>query len=290
MVYEGAVYRPPSEANSLIIQATIGCSHNKCTFCSMYKDKIFRIRENEEIFDDLNDARKRYSQVKRIFLADGDAMAIQTPQLCEIADKISEVFPECSRVGIYASPLAILRKTEDELKLLGSKGIKIAYLGAESGSDKILSDIKKGATSQQILSAAQKIKNSGIKLSVTFISGIGGKAGSDEHAIKTAELINKISPDYVGLLALMQIKGTELYEKIKMGAFVPLNSINILKETRLMLSQINRIENCIFRSNHASNYLSLSGILDKDKMKLIKEIDTALSNLNMLKDERFRAL
>lgn len=175
MKYEGIVYRPPSEAYSLIIQVTIGCSHNKCSFCSMYKNKKFRIRKLEEIYEDLYEARAMYSHVERIFLADGDALVLSMENLRCILLKIKELFPECKRVTSYAAPGDILRKSVHEIRELKELGISMLYMGIESGSDTILKEIQKGVTSSQIIEAGKKIKGSGVKLSVTFISGIGGK-------------------------------------------------------------------------------------------------------------------
>lgn len=290
MRYEGAVYRPPSEAYSLIIQATIGCSHNACTFCSMYKAKRFRVREIDEIFADLSEARATYNYVQRIFLADGDALSIDTNILCEILDKIKELFPECGRVGIYASSQGILNKTDDELALLHKKGIGIAYLGAESGSDEILRQINKGVTRQDIINASKKIMQSGIKLSVTFISGIGGKAKTALHATETASLISEIAPHYVGLLTLMLDKNTPLYRQIQKGEFEVLSSYDVLIETKQMLQNINGISGTVFRSNHASNYISLAGNLCEDKAEMLRIIDYAVSNNSIIKPEKYRAL
>ncbi|MBQ4101200.1 MAG: B12-binding domain-containing radical SAM protein [Oscillospiraceae bacterium] len=290
MRYEGAVFRPPSEAYSLIIQATIGCSHNACTFCSMYKAKRFRVRNIDEIFADLSDARQTYNYVERIFLADGDALSIDTNILCEILDKIKELFPECKRVGIYATSQGILAKTDDELSLLRKKGIGIAYLGAESGSDEILRQINKGVSRQDIIKASKKIMQSGIKLSVTFISGIGGKEKTTLHATETASLISEIAPHYVGLLTLMLNKHTPLYRQIQNGEFEVLSSYDVLIETKLMLEHINGISGTVFRSNHASNYISLAGNLCEDKAEMLRIIDYAISNNSIIKPEKYRAL
>lgn len=289
MRYEGNVFRPPSEAYSLIIQATIGCSHNRCTFCSMYKDKQFRIRKIEEIIEDLDMARKTYYSVKRIFLADGDALILKTEDLLRILDHIRKNFPECGRVGIYASPQDILRKTEDELKILREHGIGIAYMGIESGSDKILEAICKGVTSEEMIEAGKKLNASGIESSVTLISGIGGKDMWKEHAVESGRVISAINPTYVGLLTLMVERGTELYEDVRFGKFKLLSPEEVLLETAEMIRNID-VTNCVFRSNHASNYLSLKGNLPEDKELLLEQINMALKNTSVLKDERFRAL
>ncbi len=290
MRYEGNIFRPPSEAYSLILQVTIGCSHNKCTFCSMYKDKQFRIRDMKEVFEDLEYARAHHKEVKRIFLADGDALVLKNESLIKILDYIENSFPECERVGIYTSPQDILRKSPHELKELFEHGLGIAYLGVESGSADILKDIKKGATPEEIIEAGRKINASGIELSMTLISGLGGKEKWKEHAQKSGEIISKINPKYVGLLTLMLEKETELYHDIKSGSFQLLTPEEILLETEEMIKNIQGVTECIFRSNHASNYLSLKGNLPTDKERLLHEIESAKKNLGMLKDERLRRL
>lgn len=290
MRYEGNVFRPPSEARSLIIQVTIGCAHNDCTFCSMYKDKKFRIRNLNEVLEDLAAARKYYKHVRRIFLADGDALVLKTESLVKILEYIKENFPECERVGIYASPHDILRKSDQDLKLLYEKGLKIAYLGVESGSDNILKAIKKGVTPEEMIEAGKKINKSGIELSMTLISGLGGKEKWKEHAVKSGKIISKINPKYVGLLTLMVEPGTELYMDVKEDKFSLLSAEEVLLETEEMIKNIEDVSDCVFRSNHASNYLSLKGTLPEDKKRLLEEIELAKKNLGMLKDERFRML
>lgn len=271
MRYEGTVYRPPSEANSLIIQVSIGCSHNKCTFCKMYRDKHFRIRDVSAILEDIDVARQRYRHVKRIFLADGNALILKTNDLMKIILRAKEIFPECERIGVYAATKDILRKSDEELKELNKAGLGIAYLGIESGSDEILNDIKKGVCSDEIIKAGKKIKDSGIKLSVTVISGLGGRTRWQEHAIKSARVINEINPDYLGLLALRIKPGTELYEQLQKGDFNPLTPNEVAMETTEFIKNID-IENCIFRNNHAGNYFFLGGSLPYDKEKMLKEL------------------
>ncbi len=232
MEYEGIVYRPPSEAYSLIIQVTIGCSHNKCSFCSMYKNKKFRIKSLEEIYEDLNEARQAYNYVEKIFLADGDALVLQTEKLKSILLKIRELFPECRKVSAYAAPKDVLRKSINELKELKESGIKMLYMGIESGSDYILEKINKGVTASQIIEAGRKVKQSGIRLSVTLISGIGGKDKWKENAHESAKVISEIDPDYVGLLTLMVERGTQMYEDINSESFKPLTPEEVMFETR----------------------------------------------------------
>ncbi|MEY8417545.1 radical SAM protein [Tissierella praeacuta] len=289
MRYEGSLYRPPSEAYSLIVQATIGCTHNKCTFCSMYKDKKFRIRNTDEIIEDFKIAREKYKYVKRIFIADGDALAIKTKELVKIFSFVKEFFPECERVGIYGSPRAILSKTNEELDKLKSLGLGIIYLGVESGSDKILKDIKKGVTREEMVRAGKMVVKSGIELSITLISGIGGQKDSYEHAVESAKIINEINPNYVGLLTLLVEENTPLYEDVKNGKFTLLTSKEILLETKKMVENIN-VENCIFRSNHASNYVALKGTLPKDKDIILSQIEEGLKIANLDEKDLFRRL
>ncbi|MGJ0847602.1 radical SAM protein [Tissierella praeacuta] len=289
MRYEGSLYRPPSEAYSLIVQATIGCTHNKCTFCSMYKDKKFRIRNTDEIIEDFKIAREKYKYVKRIFIADGDALAIKTKELVKIFSFVKEFFPECERVGIYGSPRAILSKTNEELDKLKSLGLGIIYLGVESGSDKILKDIKKGVTREEMVRAGKMVVKSGMELSITLISGIGGQKDSYEHAVESAKIINEINPNYVGLLTLLVEENTPLYEDVKNGQFTLLTSKEVLLETKKMVENIN-VENCIFRSNHASNYVALKGTLPKDKDIILSQIEEGLKIANLDEKDLFRRL
>ena len=264
MRYEGAIYRPPSEAYSLIIQVTIGCSHNRCIFCSSYQEKNFRIRKLDEIFEDFEMARRRYAKVRRIFLADGNALVLKTDDLKKILEKIKELFPECERIGTYGAPKDILGKTVEELKLLKELGLKIIYLGVESGSNEILEFIQKGVTSAQMIEAGKRVVQSGIDLSVTLISGLGGKEKWREHAIESARVMNEINPKYIGLLTLMVEPGTVLYEKVRRNDFQLLTPKEVMIETREFLRHI-EVNDCIFRSNHASNYVALGGTLPQDK-------------------------
>ncbi len=288
MRYEGNVYRPPSEGRSYILQVTIGCAHNKCTFCSMYKDKAFRIRDLEEIFEDLKRARDYYGNVKRIFLADGDALVLKTKDLELILKEINRLFPECERIGIYATPGDILRKSLDDLLKLKELGLGIIYLGIESGSELILDKVRKGFTRDEIIKAGQKVKKSKIPLSITLISGLGGKNHWKEHAISSADLVSQINPEYVSLLTLMMEKNTELYKDYENRKFDILSPSEVAVETKLFLESVN-LKNSVFRSNHASNYIPLKGTLNQDRKTLIAQINEALKNEEFT-DERFRSL
>ncbi len=287
--YDYPLYRPPSEAYSLIIQATLGCSQNKCTFCSMYKSKKFTLKPLEQIKKEIDFFRIYVKKAERIFLADGDALIMPMKILKEIFIYINEKFPEAERISLYGSPKSILLKTPEELLELKNLGLGLIYLGVESGSDKILSSVKKGVSREEIIAAGKKVKKVGIPLSVTAIAGLGGKENSIEHAVETASLISEINPDYFGVLTLMLEEGTELLEEYKKGNFIPLSSSEILEETKLMIKNINVKEKCIFRSNHASNYVSLKGTLPYEKENILKTIDSALEN-NEIKSEFLRRL
>lgn len=290
MRYEGNIFRPPSEAYSLIIQVTIGCAHNKCTFCSMFKDKKFRVRDVNEVLEDLNMARKTYRNVEKIFLADGDALCLSNSKLLIILGRIKKLFPECKRVGVYGSPQDVLMKTPEELVELHENGIGIIYIGAESGSDQVLQDIQKGVSRAQMIEAVQKIEASGIQASVTFISGLAGPERWEEHALETASMISEMQPSYVGLLTLMVDPAAPIYDEIQAGRFKILSAEEVLAETMLMLKNIHVTRNCVFRSNHASNYVSLKGELPADKDRMVNQLRAALQNTSLIKDERFRAL
>lgn len=290
MRYEGNIFRPPSEAYSYLLQVTIGCTHNKCTFCSMYKDKKFRVRDLSEVLEDLEMARRTYRHVNRIFLCDGDALALANRRLLPILEKIRELFPECERVTVYGRATDALKKSDEELKELYEAGISMVYLGAESGSDKVLADIRKGETRQQLIDGVKKIQASGMKCSVTFISGIAGKDGWEDHAIQTGTMISEMNPAYVGLLTLMVDPGVPIAEEIRSGRLKLLSPEEVMAETLLLLKNANVSEKCVFRSNHASNYLSLRGNLPEDKEDMMALLREAMVNHDMFKDERFRAL
>lgn len=290
MRYEGDIYRPPSEAYSLLLQVTVGCTHNKCTFCSMYKDKKFHLRRMDEVIEDLEDARKSYKYVERIFLCDGDALCLSNEKLMIILKKIQELFPECKRVNVYGRANDVLHKTPDELKELYENGVKMIYLGAESGSDEVLKKIQKGETAEDLIKAVHAIEESGIKASVTFISGIAGKAGWREHAVKTGEMISKMNASYVALLTLMLDPRAPIMREVESGELELLTPEEIVAETYLMMEHMNPTKPVVFRSNHASNYLSLRGNLPEDKQHMMGLLKKAMEDIGMLKDERFRML
>lgn len=283
------LYRPPSESFSLILQITIGCSHNKCSFCSMYKGVQFHIKPFEQIKAEINYFRSRAKYVNRIFLADGDALIVPTEKLIEILKYIKNIFPECERISTYASPKSLELKSEDELKKIKDNGISLLYIGAESGSDEVLKNINKGVTSKELGDLILKAKKVGFKTSVTFIVGILGEKDFREHAVATGNFISRCEPDYVGILSLMLEENTTIYQEWLKGNFKEADGIDILKEIKLIIENINVTSNIIFRSNHASNYINLKGNLPEDKKRLIQEIDISL-NKHSLKEKKYRLL
>lgn len=289
MYYDMPLYRPPSEAYSLIIQVTLGCSHNNCSFCSMYKSKKFSIKPIERIKEEIDFFRKQYKFAEKIFLADGDALIIPTEDLKEILNYIKLKFPECKRITCYGSPKSILLKSVEALKELQSLGLAMVYLGIESGDDDVLKQIHKGATKVELLNAGLKIKEANLLLSVTVIAGIGGKERSVQHGKNTGELISEMNPDFLGILSLMVEKNTELYNQVLDNTFCALSNTEVLEEIKMIIENIHAKEKILFRSNHASNYIVLKGELPQDKEKLLKEIQYYIDR-NILKPEHQRRL
>ena len=288
MRYKGKVYRPPSEAYSLIVQATYGCSHNGCAFCDMYDDKHFAMRPMEEIREDFEMARQVYRHVERVFLADGDALMRKTEDLLQILGLVYGLFPECQRVTCYASPTSLQIKSEEDLRLLRQRGLQMVYMGLESGCDAVLERMNKGHTAAAIVAAGQKARHCGLALSVTAISGLGSVALWRQHAVGTAEALSAIKPEYIGLLTLMVEHGTPLEKWVREGSFTVLSPVEVLKETELFLQHIDA-EGSVFRMNHASNYLTLKGTLNQDRQAMLDKVQKGLSGVG-LKPEFLRAL
>ena len=275
MRYEGIVYRPPSEARSLIVQVTIGCAHNTCTFCNMYKAKDFRVRSMEEIMEDLKEAHDSYgAYVPKVFLADGDALVLQTAKLLEILKAVRELFPNCTRVASYGTAQDILRKSEEELKSLQKAGLGIVYVGAESGDDEILASICKGVTAEELKAAGQKLKRCGIQTSVTLISGLGGRSKVEEHARSCAELISAMNPEYASFLTLRLYEGTPMYDDVVTGRFERITADEIVDEMKIFLEHVDS-PGTVFRTNHASNYVVLAGNLNEDIPSMLAQLDEA---------------
>lgn len=288
--YIGPVYRPPSEAHSLIIQATLGCSHNKCSFCGSYLEKPFKIRSLQEIRADLEDAR-HLGPVERVFLADGDALCIPQKRLVQILQAVNEYIPSVERIGIYANARNILKKSLDDLKTLESLKLKIIYLGVETGDRDLLAKIHKGATYEELVEAAQRVKDSGIQLSVTVLLGIGGTEGSEQHARETARILTDMDPDYVGALSVILVPGTPLHKEHEEGRFRIPDPFGLITELRIMIAE-SSFSHCVFRSNHASNYLPVKATLPRDKRQIVQAIDQVLraKDQGMLRPEFLRAL
>ena len=276
MHYSGAVYRPPSEAHSLIVQCTLGCSHNRCAFCIMYKEKTFSINPLEQVLGDLAEARAYYPRIERIFLADGDALILPMDYLLSVLDYIRDHFPECERVSAYASTKALMRKSDAELQALREHGLAMVYVGLETGLEPLLAKYDKGVTAEEIIEHSLRAKAAGMTLSVTAINGMGGKEQSEEHALATAAALSRIKADYVAMLTLRVYSGTPLHDWIERGELTMLSPQELALENRLILQHIDS-EGSVFRSNHASNYLPLKGTLNRDRDALIEQIDKALA-------------
>ena len=286
--YEGRVFRPPSEAYSLIVQATIGCSHNQCTFCDMYKEKRFRVRKLEEVKADFDIARAQYRRVDRVFLADGDALMCPAEHMAEILRYIREKFPECERVTCYGSPKSILVKKQEELNELHALGLEMVYLGLESGSDEVLRRVNKGETAAEIIRAGKMVKTAGMKLSVTAIAGLGSTELSEEHAIETGRALSEMKPEYIGLLTLLFELPTPLMRDWEEGRFYLMKPVEIAAETLLLLKNIDA-EGSVFRANHASNYVNLAGTLNRDRDAMCRQLHVALEGRARFRSEAFRA-
>jgi radical SAM superfamily enzyme YgiQ (UPF0313 family) len=288
--YIGSVYRPPSEAHSLIIQVTLGCSHNKCTFCGSYLDKPFQVRSIDEIKQDLQDAA-HMGPVDKVFLADGDALAIPQKRLVRIMEMVNEFIPSVKRIGIYASAGNILHKSLDDLRALQALKLGIIYLGVETGDSVLLGKICKGATYDELVAAARRVKETGIALSVTVLLGIGGIEGSERHASETAKILTDMDPDYVGALSVILVPGTPLHDDHVKGRFEIPDPFGLIRELRTMIAESN-FSHCVFRSNHASNYLPVKATLPEQKEQIVRAIDSVLRSRDRqrLRPEFLRAL
>jgi radical SAM superfamily enzyme YgiQ (UPF0313 family) len=289
MHYEGTCIRPPSEAYSILLQVTLGCSHNKCAFCGTYKDKRFTIKDDKIILNDILFAAKYMKRQDRVFLMDGDALIIPQKRLLWILEKIEEHLPWVKRVGSYANAKSIRMKSLEELKELRAHGLGILYLGVETGDDETLKAINKGTNAQNLIEQGRKVREAGIKLSITVLLGIAGRERSMQHARATGELLSAIDPNYVGALTVMVIPGTPLYEALEKGEYELLNQREILLELREMIAHTN-MSRGLFFSNHASNYLPVKARLPKGKQQALDLIDSALKGETPLRPEWIRGL
>ena len=282
----GPVFRPPSEANSFILRVTQGCSHNACSFCAMYRGVAFRVRPLAEVLCQIKAAKPYAGYIRRIFLADGNALVLATDKLLAILRVLHQSFPRLQRVSCYAGPKDMLKKAPEELAALRDAGLKLVYYGLESGDDLVLSNINKGVNAAQAVEAGQRIVAAGIKLSVMVIAGLGGQAYSGRHALHTAQAVNAIQPQMLSALTLMLYRGSPLAEQYEQGEFVALPPAAIMAELYQMLSNIclPPDKHCLFRSTHSSNYVGLAGTLPKDQDRLLRELQAAEIQLGRLTD------
>ena len=286
-MYTYPIYRPPSEASSLILQLTLGCSYNKCLFCYSFKSKPFHTRTLEDITDHVKKAKQAYPNPRKIFLADANVMCVKTQNILKYLALIKEYFPDVGRISSYAGPLDILRKTDDELKQLYDAGLTMIYMGVESGSAEVLQFVKKGVTPEEMIVAGKKIKQTGFTLSCMIISGLGGKRMTETHAVESGRVISAINPDFFSLLTLIVENESPMKKFIHQGVFSLLSPPEVMLELRMMVENL-ALENCVFRANHASNYYSFRGILNQDKARIIEDINNALKS-DVFKPESWRA-
>jgi len=291
MKYEGMIYRPPSEADSLILQVTVGCSYNRCTFCGAYQGKTFRIKSLEEIKEDIDEASSYGAAVRRVFLADGDALVLPQKDLVHILSTLKQRLKRLERVGIYANARDILKKGVDELKELKNLGLGIIYLGLESGNPEVLKRIKKNSTVDPMVRAARRVKEAGIVLSVTVLLGIGGVKLSHEHARDTGKVLSAMDPDFVGALSLIVVPGTPIAEEIETGKLVLPTPFGLIEELETMINHCH-LTNGFFASNHASNYLPLKIRMPEQKEEALQRIREVLEKKDprLLRPEFMRAL
>jgi radical SAM superfamily enzyme YgiQ (UPF0313 family) len=290
MKYEGMIYRPPSEASSLILQVAVGCSYNRCTFCHSFQDKVFRIKSFEEIQEDIDEAAA-YGTIPRVFLADGDALVIPQPELVQILRYLKKRIRGLERVGIYANAIDVLKKSVEELRELKELGLGILYLGLESGNAEVLKRIRKNTTAEQMIRAAKMVKEAGIQLSITVLLGIGGVELSREHAEDTGKVLSAMDPEFVGALSLIIVPGTPIEQDLRSGKLVLPNPFELIQELGLMIANCN-FTDCFFASNHASNYLPLRIRMPREKQRALTLIKEVLDRKDpeLLRPEYMRAL
>ena len=276
------IIRPPSEANSLLLPVTLGCSHNRCTFCGTYTGVRFRIRSIDDVKADVDRIASNYGwSVDRVFLENGDALVCRQEMLVAILEHLNRRFTRLERVGTYANPQNLLVKSVDDLRALRGLKLGMIYLGVETGDEELLRRIDKGVSRSQMVEAGRKAKAAGIPLSVTVLLGLAGMEGSERHAIETAKILTEIDPDFCGALTLMLVPGTRLHDQWQRGEFSPLSPFQYLEELRQMIAHSD-FANCFFASNHASNYLPLRLQLPQQKEEGLKLLDKVLA----ARDER----
>ena len=278
--YEGSLYRPPSEANSLILQATLGCSYNECSFCGMYRDKRFRVRPMEELRREIEWVRSQAGAseaVRKVFLADGDALIAKTGFLSALCEELNAAFPHLRRISCYASPQALAVRSAQDMATLREAGLTLYYLGIESGHDEVLRRLVKGVDAREMIRVAKKAGQAGVQLSTMILLGAGGRGLSREHAHGSARVVNEIQPRFVSTLVMTPVEGTPLFEQDQRGEVDHLTPIELAAELREFVANLD-LSGSIFRSNHASNYLTLAGSLPKDKARLVASLDAVLQH------------
>lgn len=289
MNYEGNIIRPPSEAGSIIIQITVGCSHNSCSFCGAYRGVHFRLKDAVAIQEDLDFAATYCRRQKRVFLADGDVLSLPHGKLLEIFTRIRETLPWVNRISLYGNAKNILRKTPNDLKQLKALGLDRVYMGLESGHDPTLLAISKGVDAQSLVEAGCLVRSAGLFLSVTVLLGIAGKTESETHAITTGRVISAMAPNQVGVLTLMLLPNTPLHAMARNGSFILPDSSGLLRELYLIVENI-ELDRVQFQSNHASNYLPINCRLPRDRHEVLNAIERAIGGQTALKPEYLRAL
>lgn len=289
--YYEPLFRPPSEAYSLILQITIGCSWNQCAFCEMYTSKLFKVRKEEEVFAEIEKVKLLIPDTRKIFLADGNAFVLSFGRLKRILDKMNESFPKLNRISAYALPKDIITKSDEELKQLAESGLKLLYIGIESGDNELLDVINKNENQQTTIRALMKARNAGIKISVMILNGLGGKKYMYQHALQSAKVINAIQPEYLSTLVLSFPYGVEHFMKKFKDQFIKLNTLELIEEMGILIENLD-LKNTVFRSDHASNYLVLKGVLNRDKVELLNRINETIKNPEQagLREEFLRGL
>lgn len=285
--YDTPVYRPPSEADSFILRVTRGCAHNHCTYCNMYRGVKFEKLSDEQIMRQIAIAYSVDREgVRKVFLADGDALVLETERLLKILNTLKKYFPNLEKVASYAAPGDILRKSVDELRQLREAGLQLLYYGMESGDSQTLKDIRKGVNGDQSIEVGKKVKEAGMQLSIMIILGIAGVPGSERHALATAHAINEIKPDYLSALSLMLYRGSELKDQFERGEFQPLPPYGLMEELKMIVEHLDlpETENMIFRSNHVSNYIRLAATLPREKDLLLQDIQRSIDYLKTKKN------
>jgi radical SAM superfamily enzyme YgiQ (UPF0313 family) len=275
--YQGSLFRPPSEANSLILQATLGCSYNRCTFCAMYREKSFKVRPLHELKEEIAWAAENLDGVRKVFLADGDALVAKASFLADLLGEIRAALPGLRRVSCYASPQALQVRTVEEMSQLRELGLTQYYLGIESGHDHVLLDLEKGVDADEMVRVALKAHEAGVKLSTMILLGAGGHRLSQEHAVESARVVSAINPRFVSTLVMTPVEGTPLWESSLRGEVDELSAVELAAELREFILNL-ELDGSIFRSNHASNYMTLAGNFPRDKESLVGALDQALAH------------